>query len=82
MLTEVDQASLAVALCGADGALTDRVFRCVSERVGASLREEIEMAGEPDTRTVEDAQRSVVAAVLLLAESGEVTIRDADFAPA
>ena len=74
VLSEADQGALARALSGADAALTDRVFGCVSERVGAALQEEIGLAGEPVAADVEEAQRAVVGVVLALVESGQVAL--------
>ena len=74
ILTDVDQGALARALQGCDTALSDRVFESVSERVGGAIREEMEMAGELATDDVEDAQRTVIAIVLGLAESGKISL--------
>ena len=77
ILAAADQGALARALCGADAALTDRLFACVSERVGAALREEMEMAGSPSAADIEDAQRTVVGVALELAEAGEISLEPA-----
>jgi flagellar motor switch protein FliG len=77
VLADVDQGALALALQGADEALKEKAFANVSERVGAALREEIEMAGTPRVAEVEDAQRAVVAAALALAEAGEISLEAA-----
>ena len=77
ILAAADQGALARALTGADAALTDCLFSAVSERVGAALREEIEMAGSPSVADVEEAQRSVVAVALELAEAGEISLEPA-----
>jgi flagellar motor switch protein FliG len=82
VLSAADQGALARALHGSPGHLMDRVFGSVSERVGAGLREEIEMAGTPDEAEVEEAQRAVVAVVLGLAEAGEIVIASPATAPA
>ena len=74
IVSATDQGMLAAALSGADEALRDRVFGCVSERVGAALREEMELAGTPDPRALEDAQRTVVGVALELAEAGQVSL--------
>ena len=74
ILTDVDQGALARALHGCDPALSDRIFESVSDRVGGAIREEIEMAGELSTEDVEDAQRTVIAVVLGLAESGQISL--------
>ena len=74
ILANVDQGALALALQGADERLKEKVFASVSERVGAALREEIEMGGGARVGDVEDAQRTVVAAALALAEAGDVSL--------
>ena len=74
VLSDADQGALARALSGADAALSERVFGCVSERVGAALQEEISLAGDVPTADVEEAQRAVVGTVLALVEAGQVTV--------
>lgn len=74
VLAGVDQGVLARALRGADEAFKTRVFDNVSERVAASLQEEIELSGPVRVSEVEDAQRSVVEAALALAETGEISL--------
>ncbi|WP_420456794.1 flagellar motor switch protein FliG [Rubrivirga sp.] len=74
ILSAVDSGALARALHGCDDGLRDRIFGSVSERVGAGLREEIEMAGDVSVADAEDAQRAVVGVVMELAEGGEVDI--------
>ncbi len=77
VLAESDQGALALSLHGCDQALSDRVFGCVSERVSAALREEMEMVGSPTEADVEEAQRTVVGAVLGLAEGGQIELQGA-----
>ncbi|GAB5537428.1 MAG: flagellar motor switch protein FliG [Rubricoccaceae bacterium] len=74
ILTDVDQGTLARALYGCDEALSTRVFANISERVGGAIREEMEMAGTLSTDEVEDAQRTVIAVVLELAEAGQISL--------
>ncbi len=74
ILSAVDSGALARALFGCDDALRDRLFGSVSERVGAGLREEIEMAGEVALADVEEAQRVVVGVVMEMADAGEVDL--------
>ncbi|WP_412069073.1 flagellar motor switch protein FliG [Rubrivirga sp. IMCC43871] len=74
VLSASDQGALARALSAADADLSDRVFANVSERVGAALREEIEMAGTVAPADVEEAQRAVVAVALELAEAGSISL--------
>lgn len=77
VLSEVDQGALAKALRGAEADLSERVLRCVSERVGRALLEEIELVGDQTTDEIEDAQREIVAVVLRLSDAGTITIRPA-----
>ncbi|MEM1118315.1 MAG: flagellar motor switch protein FliG [Bacteroidota bacterium] len=74
VLAGVDQTALAKALRGADEAFRERCFANVSERVSASLREEIELSGPMKVADVEDAQRTVVEVTLSLAEKGDITL--------
>lgn len=82
VLASVDQGVLAKALRGADDAFQERAFANVSERVSASLREEIELSGPLKVADVEDAQRTVVEATLALAEKGDITLGAEDEADA
>lgn len=74
VLAAVDQGALARALHGCPAALSDLIFANVSERVGAALREEIEMVGTLTEADVEEAQRTVVGVALELAEAGEISL--------
>ena len=74
ILSDTDQGVLARALHGCDEALSARVFENVSDRVSGAIREEMEMAGDLSTDEVEDAQRTVIAIVLGLAESGQISL--------
>lgn len=78
VLAAADQGALARALSDADDALTERVFASVSERVGAALREEMEMAGTVAPADVEEAQRTVVAVALELSEAGSISLEPVD----
>ena len=74
VLAEADQSALALALRACEEPLKDKIFANVSERVGAALREEIEMGGAAQVADVEDAQRTVVGVALALAESGDISL--------
>lgn len=75
VLSGVDLGVLARALRGADETFQARVFDSVSERVSASLKEEMELSGPVRVSEVEDAQRTIVEATLALAEKGEIQLR-------
>ena len=77
ILAAADQAALALALHGAEPALSDRCFENVSERVGAALREEMEMNASPSPEAVAEARLAVIGVALGLAEAGTVTLQTA-----
>ena len=77
VLAEADTSTLALALRACEEPLKDKVFANVSERVGAALREEIEMGGAAQVADVEDAQRTVVGVALALAENGDISLEPA-----
>ena len=77
VLSECDQSALAKALRGAATDFSERALRCVSDRVGAALLEEIEMVGDQPPAVIEEAQREVVAVVLRLVDEGAITIAPA-----
>jgi flagellar motor switch protein FliG len=74
ILTEVDQRDLALALKGASDELKDKVLENVSERVRASIVEEIELMGPVRVSDVEEAQQRVVEAAQTLDEAGEIEL--------
>ncbi|MGB3543585.1 FliG C-terminal domain-containing protein, partial [Rubrivirga sp.] len=74
VLSECDQGMLAKALHGATADFSDRALRCVSDRVGSALLEEIEMIGTQPADVIEEAHRYVIAIVLRLADEEAITI--------
>ena len=74
VLSGVDQSVLALALRGTEVAFQERAFGAISERVGAAVREEMELAAPARVSDVEDAQRTIAEAALALAESGEIEV--------
>ena len=74
ILMQVDQRDLALALKAAPDALTEKVLKNVSERVGAAVREEIELLGSVAVSEVDDAQARVLEVASELEEKGEVTL--------
>lgn len=74
VLSSVDQSTLARALRGTDEAFKTLVFESISERVGAAVKEEMEMSAPLKVSDVEDAQRQIVEATLALADQNEIEI--------
>ncbi|CBE68813.1 MAG: flagellar motor switch protein FliG [Candidatus Methylomirabilis oxygeniifera] len=75
VLKEVEQKELALAMKAAGSEVADKLFRNMSERAGALLKEEIEYLGPVKLRDVEAAQQKVVAIVRRLDEAGEIIVQ-------
>ncbi|RYG40523.1 flagellar motor switch protein FliG, partial [bacterium] len=74
VLREVDMKELATALKGVGGAVSDKIFRNMSERAVGMLKEDMEFMGPVRLRVVEEAQQKIVASIRKLEESGEITV--------
>jgi flagellar motor switch protein FliG len=73
-LREIESKDLALALKGANDAVAEKVFRNMSERAQAMIKEEIEFMGPVRLRNVEEAQQKIVTVIRNLEESGELII--------
>jgi len=74
VLREVDSKELALALKGVSQGVADRIFRCMSERASAMLKEDMEFMGPVRLRAVEEAQQRVVNIIRRLEETGEIVV--------
>jgi flagellar motor switch protein FliG len=74
LLRSVDKEKLPLALKGASEKLRDMFFKCLSERAGKMLQEDIDSLGPVKLRDVDEAQSSIVVAAKELAQSGELDI--------
>jgi flagellar motor switch protein FliG len=74
LLRSVDKEKLPLALKGASEKLRDMFFKCLSERAGKMLQEDIDALGPVKLRDVDEAQSSIVLAAKELAQSGELDI--------
>ena len=78
VVTEVETKDLAMALKAASDDLQEQIFRAMSQRAVAALRQEMEFLGPARLRDVEEAQRRIVAEVRRLEEAGEIIIGGGD----
>ena len=78
LVTEVETKDLAMALKAASEELAEQIFRCMSQRAVAGLRQEMEFLGPARLRDVEEAQRKIVAEVRRLEEAGDIVIGGGD----
>lgn len=74
IMKEVDMKELATALKGTPQEVQEKIFKNMSERAVAMLKEDMEFMGPVRLRVVEESQQKVVAIIRKLEESGEVTI--------
>lgn len=75
LLQEVNQTLLVPALKGVDGALREKITHNMSERAGASLKEEIEAKGPVRVSEVEAAQKEIITIAKRLEQEGKIILR-------
>jgi flagellar motor switch protein FliG len=74
ILKEVDGKDLALALKAANEELLARVYKNMSTRASAMLREEIELLGPTRMREVGKSQQQIVDVIRTLEENGQIVI--------
>ncbi len=74
ILREVDVKELGTALKGVGPEVQVKIFKNMSERAVAMLKEDMEFMGPVRLRVVEEAQQKVVAAIRRLEETGEIVV--------
>ena len=74
VLREVDTQELSKALKQVDVEVQDKVFKNMSKRAAAMLKEDMEFMGPVRLKDVEDAQQKIVASIRRLEDSGEIVI--------
>ncbi len=75
LLQEINQSLLVPALKGVDAALREKIMRNMSERAGASLKEEIEAKGPVRISEVEAAQKEIITIAKRLEQEGKIILR-------
>jgi flagellar motor switch protein FliG len=74
VLRDVDTKELALALKGVGEEVQGRIFKNMSERASAMLKEDMEFMGPVRLRNVEEAQQRIVGIIRRLEEAGEIVI--------
>ena len=74
IMKEVDMKELATALKGTSQEVQDKVYRNMSERAVAMLKEDMEFMGPVRLRVVEESQQKIVAIIRKLEEAGEIVV--------
>jgi len=74
VLKDVETKDLAIALKAASDEVKEKVYKNVSERVGAMIQEEIEFMGPMRLSDVESAQQRIVETIRRLQDEGQIII--------
>jgi len=74
ILKEVDSKSLALALKATSNELREVIFKNMSERAAAMLKEELEYLGAVRVKDVENAQKEILETARRLEEQGEIML--------
>ena len=74
VLREVNNDEMAKALKQVDAEVQDKIFRNMSKRAGAMLRDEREYMGPIRVKDVEEAQQKIVSIIRHLEDKGEIVI--------
>jgi len=70
----VDTRDLALALKGASDELKEKIFKNMSKRAAALLKDELEYMGPVRLKDVEEAQQKIINIIRRLEEAGEIVI--------
>ncbi|MBV6494390.1 MAG: Flagellar motor switch protein FliG [Turneriella sp.] len=74
VLRELDNQDLAKALKAVDTEVQEKIFRNMSKRASALLREDMEFMGPIRLKDVEEAQQKIVNIIRKLEEDGEIVV--------
>ncbi|MEO7717025.1 MAG: flagellar motor switch protein FliG [Capsulimonas sp.] len=74
VLKEVDTKELAIALKGVGENTQARIYKNMSERAAAMMKEEMEFMGPVRLRAVEESQQRIVNIIRKLEEAGEIIV--------
>jgi len=74
VLKEVDTKELAVALKGVGEGTQARIFKNMSERAAAMMKEEMEFMGPVRLKSVEESQQRIVSVIRKLEDAGEIIV--------
>jgi flagellar motor switch protein FliG len=74
VLRDVDNADLGVALKGANEEVQNVIFKNLSKRLAAMIKEDMEFMGPVRMKDVEEAQQKIVSVIRKLEDAGEIVI--------
>ena len=74
VMREVDTSELAKALKAVDSEVQDKIFRNMSKRAAALLKDDMEYMGPIRMKDVEESQQKIVSIIRKLEEQGEIVV--------
>jgi flagellar motor switch protein FliG len=74
VLRDVDQQDLSKALKGVNTEVQDKIYRNMSKRAAAMLKEDMEFMGPTRMKDVEEAQQKIVGVIRHLEETGDIVV--------
>jgi len=74
LLREVETKDLALALKGGNNEVKEKMFKNMSERAGAMLKDDMEYMGPVRAKEVQESQTKIVAIIRALEATGEITM--------
>jgi flagellar motor switch protein FliG len=74
VLREVDSADLGKALKSVDAEVQDKIYKNMSKRAAAMLKEDMEFMGPIRLKDVEEAQQKIVSIIRHLEDTGEIVV--------
>ena len=74
VLREVDNKELSLALKGTSEEVKEKIFRNMSERAAAIIKEDLQFMGPVRLKQVEEAQQRIVTVIRKLEDAGQIVI--------
>jgi flagellar motor switch protein FliG len=74
LLRNVETELIVLALKGADEALRDKLFSCMSSRAAANIMDEMEALGPVRLAEVQEAQKQIIAVARRLSDEGTIVL--------
>ena len=74
LLRSVETEDIVVAMKGADEALRDKLFACMSSRAAANIMDEMEALGPVRLTEVQDAQKAIINVARRLSDEGAMVL--------
>ena len=74
VLRDVDNSTVGVALKGANEEVQNVIFKNMSQRLAAMIREDMDFMGPVRMKDVEEAQQQIVGVIRKLEDAGEIVI--------